>query len=123
MRKAHLVRIALEEANADGDNEALSALTERFDNCTKRMKALAQALDDFRSAVIRTDAEFDEAEHALHSLIGNLEERAELNMGASYQDARNWQPDAYAVMPDMRVHAAPVPEWLRYRLNTAVGTP
>lgn len=114
LRQAKAVRAALADANAEGDDRALTALAERFAGCARGLEALAQELAEFRGAVLRADAEFEEAERTISRTAGNLESRLAPPLegeGAAVRWA-NWEPEAFAVMPEMRVRAMRVPQWL-----------
>lgn len=115
-RQAEIVRGTLEEADPKGDNKALRALSERFETCTRRLDTLAQEIDSFRSALERADAAFADAERSNQTLVGKLEQPTPPGVGAPLYNSGNWEPSAYAEMRDMRLHPAPVPEWLLHRL-------
>lgn len=112
MQRARHVRVLLDKANDEGDEKVLTRLSEAFEESVRRLQALLQELEEFRNAVRHCDAEFEEAENSINVLLRNLETDVALRMGDAYKDSANWEPKAYAVMPDMRVRAAPVPSWL-----------
>ena len=114
VRQSALVRSALDEANADGEDQALRKAKERFEACAQEIRAFAEALDDFRSAVRRADERFEDAEAGVIRMAANLSQASaapgrENGVGERYV---NWEPSAFSVLPNMRVSGAPVPEWL-----------
>lgn len=100
----------LAEANADGDDQALTRITERFETCRAKLRALAAALENYESAVRRAEQEFESAERDIGRMADNLHEPS----AAPYRGggSTSWEPDAYSEMPRMRMRVAPVPEWL-----------
>lgn len=111
-------RRALEAANVEGDDAALTKAMQRFDECARKLSALSESLEDFVRAVRRTDEMFCEAEES----VGRLAQRAEPQSAGTIEDyARyaNWNADACAVMPGMRLEANSVPGWLSDVLDEA----
>ena len=103
-------RSELAEASAEGDNQALARITERFEACSAKLKALAAALEDYESAVRRAEQEFESAERDIGRMADNMREPS----AAPYRGggSTSWEPGAYSEMPRMRMRVAPVPKWL-----------
>ena len=121
LRQTALVKSALDEANVDGDDQALRKMKERFDGCTQRLKSFENVLDDFMSALRKADELFEDAESDLVHMGEELSESKEspryiVNSGSG--GYVSWEPSAYAVMPGMRVSSVTIPDWLE---NAAAG--
>ena len=122
LRQSSAVCAAMAEANPDGANRALRAAEERYGLLAKRLRAFEEALEDFQSAIRRADGLFEDAETELERLAERLDDaRSAPNSRESGGERYiRWEPSAYAVMPDMRLNIAPMPEWLR-AATAAVG--
>lgn len=120
-RQSEAVRSAMAEANPDGGNKAMKAAEERFGQLVGSLRSFEEALKAYQSAVRRADSLFEDAETEIGRLAAGLDsaQGAPVNLESGERYV-SWEPAAYAVMPDMRVGVAPVPEWLRAAAADAV---
>lgn len=115
---AATARQALEAANVEGDDAALTKAMQRFDAYAEKLNALSESLEDFVRAVCRTDEMFCEAEES----VGRRAQRAETQSAGTIEDyARyaHWNADACGVMPGMRLDVVDIPGWLGEALDEA----
>lgn len=105
---------ALDEANVEGDDTALLKAIQRFEECVGRMNSFANSLDDFITAIRKTDELFCETETAIVRMAENVEKSGSnlIDMAAEHDHYIGWNPDGFATMPGMRLNAVEVPKWL-----------
>ena len=109
-----MVRTALDEANPDGENQALRKASERFERDVVSMKKLMDLLNDTLAGVKRADQIMNEAERENASRADGMEEgsRYSQQMGMASAGRIDWSRIHSAPMPYLRISRAPLPEWL-----------
>lgn len=109
-----MIRTALNEANPDGENQALRKASERFERDVVSMKKFTDLLNDTLAGVKRADQIMTEAERENASRADGMEE------GTTYQQQAgsasfgkiDWSRIHSAPMPYLRINRVPLPEWL-----------
>lgn len=106
---------ALDEANPDGGNKALVKARSQFDAHVQRLRRLTESLEDFISAIRRTDAMFEEAEKENGRLIDD-DDQPPVNTVYSGRNRSeqyaNWGPESFVAMPRIRLNSTVLPAWL-----------
>lgn len=108
LRQVQTVRAALEAANPDGESKLLNEVRERIDTCDRRLKRLLDDVEAYGRGTRNTNARFEEAERSLVRMV----EGSDASKVFGGTGGLRWEPEAYAVTPNMRVRVAPVPAWL-----------
>lgn len=113
LQQSQTVRSSLQEANPDGENQTLKKALDRFESCEKKLRQLLDDVELYETGVEKADDGFSEAEQSAVRLVGELSgaSPAPVTGGGVVRFVR-WEPAAYATIPEMRVHAAPMPSWL-----------
>lgn len=109
LRLATLVNAALEAANPDGENKALNQASTLFADCMRKLQRLGNDLEMFESAVQRADGRFEDAEM---TAMRAAEQIGAADAAPVYQNGgrfMQWDPAAFTVMPDMRLHYTTTP--------------
>lgn len=114
VKQAGRVRTALDEANADGGNQTLRKAKEQFEAYAQELQEFAESLEEFMGALRRTDRMFTETELNVARMALNLgETKAPPQRGERRGEHHaSWKPEAFAVIPNMRIQAAVAPAWL-----------
>lgn len=112
LRQAAQILSALDEANIDGDDSALSKAKERFEGCRERLLTLTAALEDFTDALRRADKLFEQAEDDTIRLADGAGSASAPPVRYTLKNTVRWEPAAFAVMPEMRTRIAALPDWL-----------
>ena len=109
-----MVRTALNEANPDGENQALRKAAERFERDVVSMKKLTDLLNDTLTGVKRADQIMTEAERENASRADGMEEGTAYPHpeGAASFGRVDWSRIHSAPMPYLRINRVPLPEWL-----------
>lgn len=107
---------------SDGDSDAIRALSERFERFARDLSELYRELGEYRHAVLRADDVFDETARRARRLSEKLDGGVRAPVDAIDGAHARWSPGAYAVMPEMRVRVAPIPEWLEEAAARSNGT-
>ena len=102
----------LREANPDGGNRAINALTEQYDEVLAAMKLLSDALGADYQAVRQADSMFCDTEA---ELIRMAQSAADTSTQTPFA-AGSWHSGRYGIMAETR-NAIPVPGWLEQLLN------
>ena len=112
LRQAAQILAAIDEANKDGDDEALIKAKERFETCRERLTKLARSLEDFTEALRKADSLFEQADDDTIRLANGVGRQAPPPPGSRMRRAVRWEPTAFAVMPQMRTRITAYPAWL-----------
>ena len=108
-----MVRTALNEANPDGENQALRKASERFERDVVSMKKLTDLLNDTLTGVKRADQIMAEAERENASRADGMEEGTGYQQtGDAFSGRVDWSRIQSAPMPYLRISRVPLPEWL-----------
>ena len=118
LRQAKTARAALEQANPDGENQTLRKALECFDGCEQRLNRLLDDLESYKTGVRKANDRFEEAEQSALRVVNKLSAASSAPVTGAAMGRVNWDPTAYGAIPEIRVHAAPVPSWLE---NAAAG--
>ena len=122
LQRTGLVYSALAEADPDGENKTLQKLSEQFGVCARRLKKLRDGVDDLNRAILKTDERFQEAEARILHLIDAMAQGDDAPAYSAPAAYVNWVPEAFAVMPDMRINTPPLPFWLKRIIEDADPT-
>ena len=125
IRQAALAGEALDEANVDGENQALKKAQELFEDDVHELRALAESLGSFINALRKADRMFSETEESIARMAAGMGESESTPVYSEQQVVyhANWEPEAFAVIPNMRLRAAAMPTWLENSTNTSKTIP
>lgn len=113
LSRSQTVRSALQEANPDGENQTLKKALDRFESCEKKLRQLLDDVERYETGVRRANSGFDDAEQSAVRTVENLSTASAVPVtGSGAGRFVRWEPAAYATIPEMRVHVAPMPAWL-----------